>query len=141
MATKGDFDGAKPEEKDSSCLKVNEEVNDSKPCSLCIEREVDFDNLLIDSNYLSQKCTLLENQLLEIKKENERLQILNDKYFKSIQELQYSHLKFFEQQNVIKEKLVTFQLQECSKINEEKVVLKEDVLELKNDITSSVKST
>jgi hypothetical protein len=140
MATKCDFDDSQLEEKDSICLMVNEEVKNSKPCSLCIEREVKFDSLLNDSNSLSQKFIFLENQLFEIKKENEKLQILNDKYFKTIQELQYSHLKMFEQHNIINEKQITNQLLECSKIHEDNVVLKDDVLELKNDKTNSVKS-
>jgi hypothetical protein len=43
--------------------------------------EVGFDSLLNDSNSFSQKCIFLENQLFNIKKKNEKLQILNDKYF------------------------------------------------------------
>jgi hypothetical protein len=109
MATKCDFDDSQLEEKDSICLMVNEEVKNSKPCSLCIEREVKFDSLLSDSNSLSQKFIFLENQLFEIKKENEKLQILNDKYFKTIQELQYSHLKMFEEHNIMRNKsLINF---------------------------------
>ena len=73
MTTKGDFDDTKIEEKCSTCLMVNKEVTNSKPCSLCIEREVEFNSLLNDSNSLSQKCTFLENQLFEMKKENEKL--------------------------------------------------------------------
>jgi hypothetical protein len=140
MATKGDFDDSKIEEKDHTCQMVNEEVTTSKTCPLCKEMKVGFDNLLHDSNTLSQKCTFIENQLLEIKNEYEKLQILNDKYFKTIQELQYSHLKMFEQHNIINEKQITNQLLECSKIHEDNVVLKEDILELKNDKTNSVKS-
>ena len=102
--------------------------------------EVGFDNLLNDSKTLSKKCTFIENQLLEIKKENEKLQILNDKYFKIIQELQYSHLEMFEQPKILIEEQINNHLPTCSMIHEENVVLNENVLELKNDITGSAKS-
>jgi hypothetical protein len=140
MATKGDFDDSKIEEKDHTCQMVNEEVTTSKTCPLCKEMKVGFDNLLHDSNTLSQKCTVIENQLLEIKKEYEKLQILNDKYFKTIQELQYSHLNMFEQQKILNDKQITSHLPEYSKNLKDNVVLKENVSDLENDITSYVKS-
>jgi hypothetical protein len=119
---------------------VSKEVTTSKTCPLCKEMNVGFDNLLHDSNTLSQKCTSIENQLLEIKKEYEKLQILNDKYFKTIQELQYSHLNMFEQQKILNDKQITNHLPEYSKNLKDNVVLKENVSDLENDITSYVKS-
>ncbi|KAK2398762.1 hypothetical protein QL285_048670 [Trifolium repens] len=140
MATKCDFDDSKLQENANTCSMVNEEVPISEPCPLCKEMEVEFYGLLNDSKSLSQKSIFLENQLFEIKKENEKLQILNDKYFKIIQELQYSHLEMFEQQKILKEEQIINNLPECSMIHEENVVLKENVLDMKNDITSSAKS-
>jgi hypothetical protein len=101
-----------------------------------------FQNQLLEiKNTLSQKCTFIENQLLEIKNEYEKLQILNDKYFKTIQELQYSHLNMIEQQKILNDKQITNHLPKYSKIQEDNVVLKENVSDLKNDITSYENST
>ncbi|WJX40389.1 hypothetical protein P8452_27867 [Trifolium repens] len=140
MATKGDFDDLQIEEKANTCSMTNEEVTTSEPCPLCKEMIVGIDNLLSSSNIISQKYTTMENQLFEIKKENEKLQILNDKYFKIIQELQYSLLEMFEQPKVLNEVQINKHLLEYSMSHEENVVLKENVLELKNDITSSATS-
>ena len=46
----------------------------------------------------------------------------------------------FEQQKILKEEQIINNLPECSMIHEENVILKENVLDMKNDITSSAKS-
>jgi len=83
-----------------------------------------FDNLLNDSNVLSEKCILLQEQLFDINKEKEKLQILNDKYFQTIQELQKSHFRMSEQQKILYEKNLKNHLTERSGTPNEDIILK-----------------
>jgi len=63
METRVNFDNSKIEEEINMCLMTsnkNEKVTTFEPCPLCTQMEDDFDNLLNDSNVLSEKCILLK---------------------------------------------------------------------------------
>jgi len=144
MATRVNNDNSKIEENTNMCLMAineNEHVTTFKPCPLCTQMEDDFDNLLNDSNVLSKKCILLKEQLFEINKEKEKLQILNDKYFQTIQELQKFHFKMSEEQKVLNEKNLKNHLSKHSETQDKNIILKVEVDELKNDLNKFVKST
>jgi len=101
--------------------------------------EDDFDNLLYDSNILSEKCILLIEHISEINKEKEKLQILNDKYLQNIQELQKSHFRMSEQQKIFNEKNLENYPSEPSGTQDENLKIEVDKLE--NGLTKFVKST
>ena len=127
MATRVNSDNSKIEEETNMCVMAineNEKVTTFKPCLLCTQMEDYFDNLLNDSNVLSEKCILLKEQLFEINKEKEKLQILNDKYFQTIQELQKSHFRMSEQQKILYEKNLKNHLTERSGTLNEDIILK-----------------
>lgn len=140
LATWDDADNSNEgieDEEANLCLMAKdntEEVIFSNSCSSCKKVEIFFDNLLKDSETLSQKCLLQRNQLIEIKKQNEELQKRNEEYLQTIQNLKLANLNLSEQKEVLKETpLETFE--------EENDLLKVQVEELTNDITNFVKST
>jgi len=101
----------------------NEEVNlDS--CSSCKKTEYLFDNLFYNSQILEQTCKRLRNENLELKREKETLEKINKSLVENIQKSQSEEV--FEIKNG------------CQKEN---IILKENVLLLKNDISNFVKST
>jgi len=76
MSTRVNVDNSKIKEETNMCLiahKENEKVTTFEPCHLCTKMEFDFDNLLYDSNILSEKCILLKERISEINKEKEKL--------------------------------------------------------------------
>ena len=77
-----------------------EEVTFSNSCFSCKKIEIIFDNLLKDSETLSQKCLSQRYQLIEIKKQNEELQKRNEEYLQTIQNLKLANLKLSEQKDV-----------------------------------------
>jgi len=96
-------DGIEVEE-GNLCLMVKddaEEVTFSDSCLSCKKVEIIFDNLLKDSENLSQKCLSQRDQLIEIKKQNEELQKQNKEFFQSIQNLKLANLKLSEQKDVL----------------------------------------
>ena len=127
MATRVNFHNSKIKGETNMCLigqKENEKVTTFKPSHLCTKMEDDFDNLLYDSNILSEKCILLKEKISEINKEKEKLQILNDKYLQTVQELQKSHFRIFEQQKILNGKNLENYPSECSGTRDENLILK-----------------
>jgi len=96
-------DGIEVEEA-NLCLMAKDdakEVTFSNSCFSCKKIEIIFDNLLKDSETLSQKCLSQRYQLIEIKKQNEELQKWNEEYLQTIQNLKLANLKLSEQRDVL----------------------------------------
>jgi hypothetical protein len=112
--------------------KKNEKVTTFEHCHLCTKMKDDFDNLIYNSNILYENCILLKEQISEINKENEKLQILNDKYLQTIQELHKSHFRILhkshfrmsEQQKILDEKNLENHSSERSGTQDINVILK-----------------
>lgn len=120
------FFSTNKDEKANLCLMAksdNEEVN-PEPCSSCEKTEFLFDNLFYNSLILEQTCESLRNENLELKKEKENLEKINEDLLKNIQDSQSKEV---------------FEIK--SESQEENIVLKKNVLQLKNDISNFVKST
>jgi len=95
-----------------------------------------IDSLLFDSNFLTNKCHSLQKEVLEIKEEKEKLQVLNDNQKKIIQNLQDSYFQATEKiKNLSKNKFP-----ETSKVTENDL-LKIEIKELRNDLNHFIKST
>ena len=156
-------DGIEVEEA-NLCLMAKDdadEVTFSNFCLSCKKVEITFDSLLKDSEILSQKCLSQRDQLIEIKKQNEKLQKQNQEYLQTIQNLKLANLNLSKQKNVLDTlPLETFEKQNDSLKNqveeptnitmlkqttetfeEENNLLKNQVKGLTKDITSFVKST
>jgi len=56
------------------------------------------------SNFLTNRCHLLIKELAELKEEKDKLQIKYDESRETIQALQDSHFKMFEQQKELNKK-------------------------------------
>lgn len=120
------FFSTNKDEKANLCLMAksdNEEVN-PEPCSSCEKTEFLFDNLFYNSLILEQTCESLRNENLELKREKENLEKINKDLLKNIQDSQSKEV---------------FEIK--SESQEENIVLKKNVLQLKNDISNFVKST
>jgi len=78
-----------------------EEVTFSNSCLSCKKVEIIFDSLLKASETLSQKCLSQRDRLIEIQKQNEKLQKQNEEYLKTIQNLKLANLNLSEQKNVL----------------------------------------
>ena len=132
-----------------------EEVIFSNSCSSCQKIEIIFDNLLNDSETLSQKCLSQRDKLIEIKKQNEELQKRNEEYLQTIQNLKLANLKLSETKISLDtpplEIIEKIEMEECTNnitivkktetVEEENKFLKNQVEGLTNDISSFVKST
>jgi len=137
-----------------------EEVIFSNSCSSCQKIEIIFDNLLNDSENLSQKCLSQRDKLIEIKKQNEELQKRNEEYLQTISNLKLANLKLSETKISLDtpplesiEKIDSLKIQMEERTNditivkqtetfeEENNFLKNQVEGLTNDISSFVKST
>ena len=101
----------------------NEEVNPD-PCSSCEKTEYLFDNLFYNSQILEQTCERLRNENLELKGEKENLEKINKNLVENIQNSQSKEV---------------FENKDDSQ--KENIILKKNVLQLKNDISNFVKST
>jgi len=60
------------------------------------ELENKLENLLFDSNFLTNKCHSLQKEISELKEKKEKLQTLNDDQKKIIQSLQDSYFQVTE---------------------------------------------
>jgi hypothetical protein len=92
MATWEDDDESKTNEEEEAniCLVANsdnEEVFLFDKSRLFDELETNFDSLLLDSEFLSKQCLLLQKKIKEIKEEKEKLLCSNNELKKTIQEL------------------------------------------------------
>lgn len=144
LATRVNVDNSKIKEETNMCLiahKENEKVTTFEPCHLCTKMENDFDNLLYDSSIISEKCILLKEHISKINKEKEKLQILNDKYLQTIQELKKSHFRMSEQQKILNEKNLENYPSERSGTQDENLIIKIEVDKLENGLTKFIKST
>lgn len=68
-----------------------EEVNISNFCQTWKEMEIMFGNLLEDSKCLTQKCLFQKEQILNLKKEKEELEKVNDRDLNTITNLHNAH--------------------------------------------------
>lgn len=128
----------------NTCLMTNsdiEEVNFFQPYPLYKHLEIEFDNILNDSNILSKKYLFIKNQFYEIKKENEMLQIKNDEYLKIIQNMQLTHNEMPEKHKNLNEGTSEVHSQNPCETQKENNTLKTKFEELTNDITIFIKST
>jgi len=98
------------------------------------------DSLLYDSNFLTNRCHSLIKKLSELKEEKEKLQNKYDESRKTIQILQDSHFKMSEQQKELNRKQKNIS-SKPSEVQKENTLLKKEVENLKNDLTSFIKST
>jgi len=113
----------------------NEEVILFDKPSLDKELENTIDNLLSDSNFLTNKCHSLQKEIKDSKEEKEKLQTLNNDQKKIIQSLQDSYFQAAE-------KLKDFsKTQSPLKSKDENTLLKTEIKNLRNDLTTFIKST
>jgi len=99
------------------------------------ELEYTIDNLLSDSNFLTNKCYSLQKEIKDSKEEKEKLQTMNNDQKKVIQSLQDSYFQAAE-------KLKEFSKNQNSlNTNHENSSLKNEVKRLRNDLTIFIKST
>ena len=102
----------------------NGKVRTFEPGHLCTKMKDDFDNLLYDSNILSENFILLKEEIFEINREKEKLHVLNDKYLQTIHELHKSHFRMSEQQKILDEKNLKNHSSERSETQDKNVILK-----------------
>jgi len=128
---------AEEEEEANVCLMANldnEEVILFDEPSSNKELENTIDNLLSDSNFLTNKCYSLQKEIKDSKEEKEKLQTMNNDQKKIIQSLQDLYFQATE-------KLKDFsKTQNLVKINEN-TLLKKEVKNLRSDLTHFIKST
>jgi len=99
------------------------------------ELENTIDNLLFDSNFLTNKCYSLQKEIKDSKKEREKLQTMNNDQKKIIQSLQDLYFQ-------VAEKLKEFsKTQNPLNSKNENSLLKNEVKSLRNDLTLFIKST
>jgi len=117
-----------------------EEVIIYKIDSFYKELESKMDSLLYDSSFLTNRCHSLIKERFELKIEKEKLQNKYDESRKTIQRLQDSHFKMYEQQKELnrKQKNISSKPFEMEKEN---TLLKKEIEDLKNDLTCFIKST
>lgn len=111
----------------------NEEVILFDKPPLNTELENTIESLLFDSNFLTNKCYSLQKEIDDLKEEKEKLKTLNNDQKKTIQSLQDSYFQATE-------KMKEFEKTQNPNINEN-VVLKNEVKNLRNDLTHFIKST
>jgi len=122
------------EEEANICLMANSDNEEvflfDKPL-LNTELENTIDGLLFDSNFLTNKCHSLQKEINDLKEEREKLKIVNKDQKKIISSLQDSYFQ------------ATEKLKEISKTQNpnENIVLKNEVKNLRNDLTCFIKST
>ncbi|CAJ2659626.1 unnamed protein product [Trifolium pratense] len=126
-----EFETNKEEEEANICLMAdseNDEVFLFDKTHPYEELETNFDSLLHDSEFLSKQCFLLQKEVSELKEEKKKLQIdiLNfEKINKDLIESKEKHVC----SSVLSKKI------------DENVVLKNEIKELRNDLTGFIKST
>lgn len=110
MITWDDMEEAEPyeDEEANMCLMAQSEDDEDvivyKIHPLYKDFESNFDSLLYDSNFLTNRCHSLIKELAELKEEKYKLQIKYDESRKIIQTLQDSHFKMSEQQRELNKK-------------------------------------
>jgi len=107
-----------------------EEVIIYKTDSFYKNIENKIDSLLYDSNFLTNRCHSLIKELCELKIEKEELQNKYDQSRKTIQLLQDSHFKMFEQQKELNRKQKNIS-SKPSEVQKENILLKKEVEDLK----------
>ncbi|XP_058783345.1 uncharacterized protein LOC131658028 [Vicia villosa] len=126
------------DEEANLCLMTNsdsEEVSTPNFCYTCKEIGIMFDNLLEDSNILTQKCLFQREQIHTLKTEKEDLIKSNSKHLETIKELQKAYSYLSLHQKAINEKFKPSS-------NQDKIKnLESQVETLTKDMTSFVKST
>jgi len=145
MITWDDMEESEPQEDADADMRLmaqsddEEEVIIYKTDSLYKDLESKIDSLLYDSNFLTNRCHSLIKELSEIKEEKETLQNKYDESRKTIQILQDSHFEMSEKQRELnrKQKGILFV---PSEIQKENILLKKEVVSLKNDLTCFIKS-
>ncbi|XP_058775330.1 uncharacterized protein LOC131649593 [Vicia villosa] len=121
------------EEEANLCLMTtsDSEVSPLITCNTCHEMNFMFDNLLEDSNLLTQKCLFQKEQISNLIKEKEDLKRTNDKQSITITNLCNAHSSLSSKQKVLIEKS-----------NLPKIETLENKIEnLTQDITKFVRST
>jgi acyl-CoA hydrolase len=138
LITWDDLEDSQAEEEGEAnvCLMANSENEEvilfDTPSSKELENTID--NLLSDSNFLTNKCYSLQKEIKESKEEKEKLQTMNNDQKKIIQSLQDS---YFQATEKLKD---CSQTQNLLKTNENEL-LKKEVKNLRNDLTRFIKST